>query len=409
MRLGSRSLSRVSLACAIAIAVAVSSGVASAQSVIRACVQKSSQQTRIIADGESCRPTESLVTWNGQGAKGDKGDTGPAGPAGPAGPQGVDGAQGPKGDTGPAGNGLATGSIAGKLEQCGPLGAVLASPYNLVGVAGQSFTAFTDASGNFTFSYVPAGVYELVPFPFFFSVNPVAVTAGQVTQLGSVFVTDLQTDPNHCGVCGNACGPTSTCESGVCTAAPVACSGRGTLRPDGSCACLPGFSGANCEITAPPAPTCTDGIKNGAEGDVDCGGSCPNRCAAGQSCLVGMDCQSGPNGTGSCTFGVCAAPACAAGFGNCNGSAADGCEANIATDVNNCGGCNLQCQFPNASAQCVNATCAIGTCRAGFSDCDNLAANGCETFGSCMAPAPVMEQAAWGFTPATPRARQQER
>jgi hypothetical protein len=403
MRLGSRSLSRVSLASTIAIAVTVFGAVANAQGVIRACVQKSSQQTRIIADGESCRPTEALVTWSAQGAKGDKGDTGPAGPKGDTGPTGP---EGPKGDTGPAGNGLATGSITGKLEQCGLPGPMLPAPFTIIGVGGQSFTAFTDRSGNFEFSYVPAGVYELVPTAFFAAVNPVAVTAGQVTALGPIIITDLQTNALNCGACGNACGPTSVCVAGVCSGGQP-CSGRGALV-NGFCVCQPGFAGPNCEF-AGPAATCTDGIKNGIEGDTDCGGICPNRCAAGQSCLIFIDCQSGPNSTGACTNGVCAAPACTAGFGNCNGSAADGCESNIATDVNNCGGCNVQCSFANASAQCVNATCGIGSCRAGFSDCDNLAANGCETFGSCMAPAPAMELAAGGFTPAMPRARQQER
>ncbi len=31
--------------------------------------------------------------------------------------------------------------------------------------------------------------------------------------------------------------------------------------------------------TAPAAPTCTDGVKNGDEEGIDCGGSCPNACA----------------------------------------------------------------------------------------------------------------------------------
>lgn len=120
-----------------------------------------------------------------------------------------------------------------------------------------------------------------------------------------------------------------------------------------------------------------------------------------------MDCQSGPNSVGACTNGICAAPFCNASFGDCNLNAVDGCESYLATDVNNCGGCNLRCVFANVSAQCVNATCAIGSCQAGFSNCDNNVANGCETLGSCMAPAPAMEQAAGAFARAAPRARQE--
>ena len=41
-----------------------------------------------------------------------------------------------------------------------------------------------------------------------------------------------------------------------------------------------------------PGQTCSDGVKNGSETDVDCGGSCP-RCADGKACLVANDCLSG--------------------------------------------------------------------------------------------------------------------
>jgi hypothetical protein len=53
----------------------------------------------------------------------------------------------------------------------------------------------------------------------------------------------------------------------------------------------------------PPAPTCSDGIKNGSESDVDCGGSCP-RCANGRTCLSRNDCASGLCSGGTC--GSCA-------------------------------------------------------------------------------------------------------
>jgi hypothetical protein len=38
-----------------------------------------------------------------------------------------------------------------------------------------------------------------------------------------------------------------------------------------------------------PTPTCSDGIKNGNESDVDCGGSC-GRCANGKICISRADC-----------------------------------------------------------------------------------------------------------------------
>jgi len=53
-------------------------------------------------------------------------------------------------------------------------------------------------------------------------------------------------------------------------------------------------------VCSAPAASCTDGAKNGAETDVDCGGSCAP-CAGGRQCLVDADCLSA-----SCAGGVCA-------------------------------------------------------------------------------------------------------
>ena len=48
-----------------------------------------------------------------------------------------------------------------------------------------------------------------------------------------------------------------------------------------------------------PLATCTDGIKNQGESDVDCGGSC-EPCTAGKACSISTDCK-----TGSCMDGIC--------------------------------------------------------------------------------------------------------
>lgn len=59
------------------------------------------------------------------------------------------------------------------------------------------------------------------------------------------------------------------------------------------------------------APSCTDGIVNGSESDVDCGGpDCP-RCADGRACAGDNDCASSV-----CTGGACQPPSCADGFRN---------------------------------------------------------------------------------------------
>lgn len=58
------------------------------------------------------------------------------------------------------------------------------------------------------------------------------------------------------------------------------------------------------------------------------------------------------------------------------------------TDVNNCGACGTVCPADNGTATCTAGSCQIALCHAGFANCDGLAANGCETnlltdVGSC--------------------------
>lgn len=47
-------------------------------------------------------------------------------------------------------------------------------------------------------------------------------------------------------------------------------------------------------------PTCSDGIQDGNETDVDCGGGTCGRCAAGKTCKAPADCL-----TGECAMGKC--------------------------------------------------------------------------------------------------------
>lgn len=64
------------------------------------------------------------------------------------------------------------------------------------------------------------------------------------------------------------------------------------------------------KVTTPPGETCADRIRDGDESDIDCGGTnadCP-RCTAGAMCTVPEDCQ-----TGGCTNGRCRAATCTDG------------------------------------------------------------------------------------------------
>jgi Sulfatase-modifying factor enzyme 1 len=83
-------------------------------------------------------------------------------------------------------------------------------------------------------------------------------------------------------MCGTAPNAAINCQSGVCAATLV---DGGTTVPE-------------CQ-----APTCNDGVKNGTETDIDCGGaSCP-QCSPGKKCNSTNDCVGN-----NCESGVCACP-----------------------------------------------------------------------------------------------------
>jgi len=98
-----------------------------------------------------------------------------------------------------------------------------------------------------------------------------------------------ETDTDCGGTCpglcpdGDLCNLPSECQSGVCVS--------------GLC----------------QAPSCTDGVKNGTEAGIDCGEAASGcaLCGNGASCTQGTACQSG-----SCQGGLCTAPTCSDGVQN---------------------------------------------------------------------------------------------
>lgn len=89
------------------------------------------------------------------------------------------------------------------------------------------------------------------------------------------------------------------------------------------------------------------------------------------------------NGVANCSarLGTCAIASCNPGFADCVNGYADGCETNIAGDMNNCGQCGMVCSqsVPNGKPGCAASRCVVGSCNDGWADCDGIASNGCET------------------------------
>ena len=185
---------------------------------------------------------------------------------------------------------------------------------------------------------------------------------------------------NQCmdpGTCKSA-----TCDMGVCK--PVNDpSGNGCMGNkfcDGGGNCVECVADNNCFgtkicINNSCSTSCTTGVKDGTETDVDCGGLCMANCANGKGCKNGNDCISG-----ICTASKCAAPGPTCFDGMMNGTESD-------TD---CGGsCALKCAIDdscNTGADCASTVCTGGVCTAAGPTCSDTMKNGAETDVDCGGP-----------------------
>ena len=185
---------------------------------------------------------------------------------------------------------------------------------------------------------------------------------------------DPLTSHGNCGAsgaCGNGGGTAgTTCASGnVCNAGSclVSCP-SGQINCDGTCV-DPLTSSAHCGATG----ACGNGGGSvGAscgDGKICTSGSCAASCLAPLvACGTCVDPQHDPahcsgcgacpgvaNATNYCAAATCGIASCSAGFADCNGVVADGCEASLASDANNCGGCGNTCS--GATPVCQSGTC----------------------------------------------------
>jgi hypothetical protein len=191
--------------------------------------------------------------------------------------------------------------------------------------------------------------------------------------------------PSDCPGADSTCR-TRTCESFVCGFfdAPIGtpCAESGGIVCDGKGSCV--TSG------------CIDGVKNGYETDVDCGGPDCFACENGSTCIKDEDCVSNFCDEGTCAG--CAGDDCAPYLcidGACSSSCrgAEDCVPTAFCEGNACIAKKPNGETCGHPSECVSGFCADGVCcttacEGGCESCDGAEVGTCATLAEGAAGSP---------------------
>jgi len=191
--------------------------------------------------------------------------------------------------------------------------------------------------------------------------------------------TYLATDASHCGACGTVCPQGGFCSGGQCYCPSCSDSVDGVCTPK---VCEPGFQcientcrqvnecgyGGLC----PPPRICQNspgGYMFVCPSEMtDCGGTCVDLKTSLFHCGgCNQDCEE-PNAITNCQAGECKITECKSGFADCGEG---DCTVNLMTSSEHCGSCNHSCagSYANGHAACEQGECVL-TCTLGFANCD---------------------------------------
>jgi hypothetical protein len=170
-------------------------------------------------------------------------------------------------------------------------------------------------------------------------------------------------------------------------------SGSGTLTfPAGTNLRTALRTSAYCPVGNPPADAnLTVEYRSTNSGETDacpnsetsCSGICENTNVDPNNCgSCGTNCLALPNTATSgqsCNGGSCAFT-CAPNFADCDKSPSNGCEADLRSDLANCGSCGNVCSQANGTSTCVNdpysgSYCQVNSCNSGYSNCGSSCSN----------------------------------
>jgi hypothetical protein len=87
-------------------------------------------------------------------------------------------------------------------------------------------------------------------------------------------------------------------------------------------------------------------------------------------------------------------------FADCDKNITNGCEVNIMTDVNNCGGCGKVATLPNANATCAGGQATESNCLFGWVVCLGYVGLPCEDVRSIVLSCSVCNMTAVDVVPA---------
>ena len=167
------------------------------------------------------------------------------------------------------------------------------------------------------------------------------------TMLGCLLVAcGYESEPAF-GASDADAGPGGSSGSSGSSGAVLPSCGVGTearCKDGAACSTARDCESASCVQGTCASATTTDGVKNGPETGIDCGGPAAPKCAAQGTCLVATD----------CIDGVCAAGVCQAA------SPTDAVQNGLETDVDCGGGVAPACGFGKscqASTDCATAAC----------------------------------------------------